>query len=35
MAGIGRAPKSEKGDSVEKLEKEYAESIEAIRKILG
>ena len=35
MAGIGRAPKSEKGDSVEKLEKEYAESIESIRKILG
>ncbi|HIZ02669.1 MAG TPA: ATP-binding protein [Candidatus Borkfalkia avistercoris] len=35
MAGIGRAPKSEKGDSVEKLEKEYAESVEAIRKILG
>lgn len=35
MAGIGRAPKNDKTDSVENLEKEYAESIDRIRKILG
>lgn len=35
MAGIGRAPKGENADSVEKLEKEYAETIANIRKILA
>ena len=35
MAGIGRAPKDDKTDSVEKLEQEYAASIAEIRRILG
>ena len=35
MAGIGRAPKGEKPDSVDNLEKDYAESIAKIRALLG
>ena len=35
MAGIGRAPKNEKTDSVEKLEKDYNESIAKIRSLKG